>query len=332
MAKKKLTLSELSNELRLSKTLVSMVLNGKGDQHKISTKTQELVLKKAKELNYNPDSFARKLRTGKSHLIGLIIPDISNIFFARLARVIEDTLRKQKYNLIILSTDENPERERGLIDLLLSWQVDGFIVAPCQEKPDYFLELTKNEDLPFVFIDRHYNNNKLSKVIINNEESATKAVEFLVQKKKKSITYFNLTPSHLSSLAERRKGFSSTAKKHKIPHEVVDINYNSIEKDLEKYFVLNKKRNKPDAFLTANNNIAIPLLQLLERNSLLKTKPIEICSFDDHPAFEISTPKVSAIAQPVDDIAKKAAQLLLQKLKQEGLVKKIVLNTKLIKR
>ena len=103
---RKLQLEDLSKKLGVSKTLISMVINGKGNQYGISKKTQARVLDAISELNYYPNKFAKSLRTGKSYFIGLIVTDISNPFYSTIAKNIETLLFESEYNLMVCSTDE----------------------------------------------------------------------------------------------------------------------------------------------------------------------------------------------------------------------------------
>ena len=112
---KKTSLADIAKSLNVSKALVSIVLNGKGDAHGINEDTQKRVLAKAKELNYKPNAIARGLRTGKSNTLGLIVADISNAFYAKICRAIEEKAWKKGYHLMISSSEENPERESELI-------------------------------------------------------------------------------------------------------------------------------------------------------------------------------------------------------------------------
>lgn len=334
MVAKRVSLSELAKILGVSKTLVSMVLNGKGDENKISPKTQKLVLKKAKELNYTPHSFARKLRTGKSNLLGLIVPDISNIFFARIARVMEDVCHEHGYNLIIFSSDENPEREIELIQLLKNWQIDGYIVAPSVKDFSFY----KNEYTPFVMIDRYVEDKNIPRVVVDNEKGAFDATQYLIDNKKKNIIYFNITPSHLSSIIERKRGFEKAINQNKsVKGQSLDISFDDLAAELEmqvKKLVLFAS-SKPDAIFTSNNSIALELLSVFKKLTGGVPKDISICSFDEHPIFELVSPAISSIAQPIDDIGRNAVEILLSKIDKKNRKDnrdQISLPTKLIKR
>src|SRR5687767_15838540 len=108
---KRTTINDLAKALNLSPTLISMVLNGKGDQNKISKTTQKRVLQMAKKMGYTPNQSARALRTGRTNVIGLIVPDIANAFYSGLARRFEELLQQQNYRIILGSTDEDEEKE-----------------------------------------------------------------------------------------------------------------------------------------------------------------------------------------------------------------------------
>src|SRR6185369_7927996 len=119
---KKLQLEDLSKQLGYSKTLISMVLNGKGNQYGISKKTQATVLDAIAKLNYSPNKFAKSLRTGKSYFIGLIVTDIANPFYSTIAKSIESVLFESEYNLMVCSTDESEEREKMLVEMMVNQQ------------------------------------------------------------------------------------------------------------------------------------------------------------------------------------------------------------------
>ena len=120
----RVTIKDIAREAGVSVTTVSRVLNNKAD---VSDKTREKVLKIIDRLNYNPNSIARGLVMNKTYTIGLIVPDISNAFFAEIAKAIEDELREYGYSVIFCNTDNDKDREKESIDLLRSKQVDGLI-------------------------------------------------------------------------------------------------------------------------------------------------------------------------------------------------------------
>ncbi len=148
---KRLQLEDLSRELGYSKTLISMVLNGKGNQYGISKKTQAAVLDAVAQLDYSPNKFARALRTGKSFFIGLIVADISNPFYSRIAKNIETVLFGKGYNLMVCSTEENVEKEKKLVEMMVNQQgVDGLIIASSCDNSDFIAVHVLVKHQPFI--------------------------------------------------------------------------------------------------------------------------------------------------------------------------------------
>src|SRR5690606_37346752 len=122
---KKASLKDIAESLGVSKALVSLVLNDKGDERGINKQTQEKVRQKAKELNYIPNQYARGLRIGRTNTIGLIVPDISNSFYGILCKSIEQEAYLRGYNLIISNTYEDSQKEKKLITDLINRNIDG---------------------------------------------------------------------------------------------------------------------------------------------------------------------------------------------------------------
>ncbi|MGZ3885464.1 MAG: LacI family DNA-binding transcriptional regulator, partial [Mucilaginibacter sp.] len=212
---KRLQLEDLSKQLGYSKTLISMVLNGKADQYGISKKTQAIVLDAVSKLDYTPNKFAKALRTGKSNFIGLIVADISNPFYSTIAKNIESTLFDRGYNLMVCSTNEDEEREKKLIDMMIHQQgVDGIIIASTFKNADFFNNPRYNKT-PMVFIDRIlplFNGNF---VVTDNYGGSREIVEALIKKNCKKILCLSVTPSYISTIDDRIKGYTDAVEKQR---------------------------------------------------------------------------------------------------------------------
>ncbi|MBN1987210.1 MAG: LacI family DNA-binding transcriptional regulator, partial [Prolixibacteraceae bacterium] len=142
---KKTSLNDIAQKLGVSKTLVSLVLNGKAREHRISEEVQKKVLKLAKELNYRPNQIAQGLRTGKTNTLGLIIADIANPFFGKLGREIEKEASLHGYRVMFCSSDEKAENSKKQIEVLQQGQVDGFIISPPEESEEQIRSLLKSK-------------------------------------------------------------------------------------------------------------------------------------------------------------------------------------------
>lgn len=331
---KRITINDLAKALDLSPTLISMVLNGKGDENKINKETQKKVHEMAKKLNYTPNQNARALRTGKTFVIGLIVPDISNAFYSRLAREFEDLLEHKGYRLILGSTDEDAEKEKKLIKLFIDQNVDGIIAASTLNNDKAYHEII-NAGKAVVLFDRVFSKSTIHSVSVENSNGAFIAVEILFKKGKKNIGYLSLTPQHISPLSERKSGFNEAIKKFKLkftPSQMCEIKFDEVYSGFDKAFgAWIKKNSSIDAMVVANNSLTFQLMKFLKANP--KLSQFSIISFDDHMAFELASPPISAIAQPVEEIAIASVQLLLDVLENKiSKTKKIVLPVSIILR
>ena len=334
---KRITISDLANELGLSKTLVSMVLNGKGDQYNINVDTQKRVIELAKKLNYRPNQNARSLRTGRSNSIGFIIPDISNAFYARIARVLESELEKFDQRLLICSSDEDPEREKELVDFLMSRNTDGLIVASCLKQSWFYVSAIEG-GFPVVLIDRKfYDNAKIPSVSVGNQEAAFEAVDKMINSGKKNIYMLTLTPEYISSLRDRRNGFTEALKKHGIEDKgkIIEVSHSNTSAELMQKVGKLLESDKPDGFFVSNNLLTVDLLKYLRERNMEIPGEVAVISFDDIPLFNFITPSITAIAQPVEDIAKEVARMIMKQINNnnvELVEENIVLGTTLVNR
>ena len=312
---KKIVLNDIALSLGVSKALVSMVLNHQGDKNGISKPTQERVWQRARELNYIPNHIARGLRLGKSMMIGLIVPDIANVFFSRIARKIEDIANKAGYNLIISSSDENTERELQLIRKFTERQVDGLIVATTQPDKTELTQLIR-DGIPVVLIDRSLGIKEMDYIGVDNSEGSFSAINHLIGEGYRKIALLKPGPSHLQNLHDREKGYRKALLKAGIKvneRYIREIPFVNLE---ERAFVelTGLVDMGIEAIFTTNNRLAVATLQFARKNGLTIPNDLALVTFDDLDLFEIGHPTVSAVAQPVAEMAEAAANRLINKL------------------
>ncbi|MDX9771373.1 MAG: LacI family DNA-binding transcriptional regulator [Tenuifilaceae bacterium] len=316
---KKISLADIATALGVSKTLVSLVINGKGNEHGISKDTQRRVLEKINELNYSPNVLARGFRTGKTNTIGLIVSDIANRFYSRIARRVEDYAWDKGYSVVICSTDENVEKEKQQIKMLLERKVDGLIISSSHENFESIGKLLNS--IPHVLIDRTFNNIESPQVYADNYRGAQLAANHIVSQGIKNIAMLSITPEYISTIKERTEGFISTLDKHHIsvpPEWNIRIPYKDMEVAVEgRLKMLKQSENLPEAIFTLNNNLTSHCLLALRKLSLSIPNDIALIGFDDMLYFSFTQPSVSAIAQPIEQIGEKAFDLLLRKINRE---------------
>ncbi len=314
-----------------------MVLNGKGDHYGVSKKTQELVLKAVEQWGYTPNRFAKSLRTGKSHFAGLIISDISNPFYSTIARHVEALLFEKGYNLMVCCAEEDEDRERLMVETLLQQQaVDGLIVATAQRDVGFY-DSGLVSRLPVVFIDRVVPGGAGHHVLTDNEGGAEQIVSHLLEEGNKQIVCMAITPLYLSTITHRINGYKKALKKAgyaKREEVVITIHYENIQAEIEQYLQgCLQRKIKPDAVFCLNNNIALNLLLCLRKKKFCRLSGIRVACFDDLEVFDLIDKKVTAVSQPVEEIGKQAATLLLKLIAGKGgEAGHTVLPTRLVRR
>lgn len=330
------SLSDIARELGVSKTLVSMVLNNKADENGISKKTQKKVLKLAKEMNYKPNLMARGLRMGRTDTVGLVVSDIANPFYSKMARHIEDFLAKNNYHLVICSTDEDPDKEQRIVKLMREKQFDGIIISSSAKKSDGFKQLLR-EDYPFVLIDRKMKNLKANYVGIDNYTATFNAVKQVVDKGQKRIAAFAISPSYVSSVRDRVSGYIDAVEASGLDYGkkyLVDIPFSDVRGSVKSELLkLMKSKEKIDALFAVNNNVAIACLEVFRELKFKIPDDLSFLSFDDTDAFKLTTPTITAIDQPLEEICGNAVEILLAEIRKPKKSKKqVVLTPRLIVR
>ncbi len=327
---KKVSLKDIAESLGVSKALVSLVLNNKGDERGINKQTQEKVRNKAKELNYIPNQYARGLRVGRTNTIGVIVPDISNVFYGKLCKAIEQEAYARGYNLIISNTYEDAQKEKKLISDLINRNIDGLILASSFDDKNEIKGL-QLENFPLVLVDRTFDDFNVDSVAVSNKAGAKQALEFLYSQGVKKPVCFSISPVYVSSVAERVKGYLESldnpenAKLYQIQHDNIQVQVSQALKEIE--------QTDHDGIFCANNRLAKAILKASSQEKK-DLSHLKIISFDDIEIFDLVNPKISAISQPIAEIGKNAVHLLIDKLekKEAHKVQQLVLETKLIVR
>ncbi len=316
---KKTSLNDIAQQLGVSKTLVSFVLNGKGKEFRISDDICKKVIDLAKELNYQPNRIAQGLRTGKTNTIGLIIADIANQFFGKLGREIEQEAARHGYRVIFCSSDENPEKSKQQIAMLQQSQVDGFIISPPMNSEEQIRSLSKS-NIPYVLIDRYFPEIESNYIVIDNFDAAYRATSHLLKLGRKRIA--NLTVNlDLVIMKERTEGY-----KQALRDAGVEIDENLVKvlpfthdnKDIDRTIkdLVGKRNNKKaDAILFSTSKLGIMGIECISALGLKIPEDLAIVSFDDPDAYRICVSPVTVINQPLKEIGKMAVQVLLNKIK-----------------
>lgn len=204
-------MKDIAEDLGVSLVTVSKVLRNKTD---VGEETRRRVLKRVKELNYQPNMLARGLASGKSFSIGLIVPDLVHTFFAEMAKGVSAGLRAESYQLILASAEEEPELERQEIEHLLARGVDALLIASCQNDSAGLKSLMKSKT-PFLLLDRTLPKLKAHFVGTDDVAVGCTATEHLIKQGRKRIAHIG--GDTISTSVGRLKGYKDALEKHRLP-------------------------------------------------------------------------------------------------------------------
>lgn len=331
---KKLSINDIANELHVAKSTVSFILNGKAKEKRISEELTERVLKFVEEKGYKPNQLAKSLSTGKTKMICLLVEKISDYFFSHIAFHLEALAYKNGYKIIYCSTENDPEKARELISLLRARHVDGYIITP-PAGIETEIQALLTDGLPVVLFDRYLPGIPTDYVGLDNYNGTYEAVEFLVNSSSKRIALVTLN-SDQTQMLERRDGYIAALKKHKLKPLVLKVPFeNNMETTVKQLVQFIKDNPDLDAIIFATNYLALSGIKAINESGLNIPSDIAVIAFDDHDVFNIYNPPISAIAQPLDEMAKQLFKILLDKLENKVRLKdlsKIIIHPELILR
>ena len=308
-------MDDIARDLQISKSTISFIINGKAKEMRISDKLAAKVLDYVKEKNYNRNSLAQSLRTGKSKIIGLIVEDIADAFFSSVARLIEEQAYKKGYKIIYCSTEDNPKKTIELINMFKGRNVDGFIITAPKGIEDEVALLLK-ENHPFVLFDRYFPELETNYVIINNFSGAKIAVDHLVAEGFKNIAFITLA-SDQTQMAERLKGYSEAVDNAKMKKFLLEIKFTAQQEKVVRQISSFLLKNKGiDAILFATNYLAIQGLQAIKELDLTIPDDIAVIGFDDHAFFKVFNPAISAVSQPMKNLSNSLIDVLFKEMNE----------------
>jgi LacI family transcriptional regulator len=330
---RKPSLKDIANEVGVSTTLVSYVLNNL-KEGRISKEIAQKIRDVAQRLNYRPNQIAKSLKTSKTFTIGLIVADISNPFSSTLARIVEDEANKFNYTVIFGSSDENQSKSARVIDTLLNRQVDGLIISPPADSEAQMVELQK-QDIPFVLLDRYFPSVKTNYVALNNHAAALMATEHLIESGCKRIGMINYKTS-LFHLQERKRGYLTALKKHEMPFKktwlrLVDISNNKAETEKAVRDVISLDESV-DGLVFASNIIAAHGLKFINTLPIKVPDDLAIVSFDETEALDLFYAPLTYIKQPLREMGAMATKILLENIGSNNRITQVDMEPELIVR
>ena len=332
--KKKSTIYDVAKIAGVSPSTVSRVMNF---PEIVAGDTRQKVMNAVKELSYIPNMMAANMPRRRTNYIGLIIPDITNIFFSNLVRGVQDVCEKHGYSVLVVNSDDSQEKEGRYLKLLYSRRVDGVILTVAgyreEEFPEEELSLLKKVNI--VLIDREINGMTTPIVKVNNFGGAYSAVKYLLTMGHKKILYLAGIEGTKTN-HERRKGYLSALKEAHISWKkelTADFRLDTAYHKIMYYWSkLENSDELPTAIFAANDLMAIGALKAFTQLKVRVPEEVSIMGFDNIPFSDCTYPPLTTIAQPTYLMGQKAVETLIKLINKKKIKKSIELETELIER
>jgi LacI family transcriptional regulator len=313
------SIKDIAREVGVSTTTVSFVLNGKAREKRISEELKVRIEETAQRLNYRPNHVARGLRTGQSHTLGLIVEDISNPFFAHLARHVEHEADRSGYTVMFCSTENDEPKAERLVYMMRHRQMDGFIIVPTpgmQEEVGRLVEMGK----PVVLVDRYFPGLDICHVAVDNYRGAREAVSLLVGKGYRRIGIVTLESSQ-TQMREREQGFRDAMSDQGLEvteGRVLHIPFDSTDgqASLEISGMLYRESDMDAVFFTTNY-LGVSGLEAIRNSGKRIPTDMGVVSFDDSVLFRLGSPTVSVVSQPIREMGRAAVRMILAMIRKE---------------
>lgn len=309
-----ITLKEIAGLAGVSVSTVSLVLNNK--PCRISQSTKDNINAIAGEYNYKPNVIARSLVTKETKTLGLIVPDIGNIFFSTLVKSLELNCRREGYTLIIVNSDENSKEDFSLIDLLIARGVDGLFLIISNETylhKDKLIDKLDNLDIPFIMIDRIYDDYECNKVYSDNYEGTNKAIKYLIEAGHTKIACLSHSIAVKNTLS-RLNGYLHAMESYeiKVPPEYILLGdytpqsgYDACEHLLA---------TDATAILVCNDMMALGLMKHLYERGYKVPDSYSIISYDNQLSSYQLDVSITSLDQNIKQLGYHACDLMMQKL------------------
>lgn len=295
----------------VSTSTVSRVMN---NNTPVSEEKMKRVLKAIKHTNFVPNEIARCLYKKSSKLIGVIVPNLQNLFFLEMVRAIEDRVYKRGYKLILCNSNDNITKEIDNIRFLKTMNAEGVILLTSAGNTDKYIS---DFDMPFIVLDRDINNtNKIINIECNHYKGVTLATKHLIKCGCKSIVHLSGS-KHLSSAKKRLTAYLDVCKSYNVLPKVIAIGFNpSININI--FDKISSIHSNVDGIICGNDMVAIKLCKELNDKSINVPNQIQIIGFDDIEFCKMVSPSITTIKQPLAEMGKYSVDTLLDFI--EGII------------
>ncbi len=332
--KRNTTLKELAQELELSISTVSRALN---DHPDISVATKKRVQKLAKQMHYAPNLFARGFRSQETHILGVIVPNISHLFTSTILKGILEEAELRGYRVIISESKNSETKQIEMLTTMAQFGVDGILMSLARKTTilDEILQILNR--MPMVLFDKVSDKIPCTQVVIDEEEAAFHAVEHLINLGKKRIAILKETENSFNS-EKRFAGYIRALKEHEITIDeklILSTEDISLKNGRRLTNILLSMKKRPDAIFAITDNAAIGAIIALHKYKVKIPEEIAVVGFSNSVNSTIIQPALTTVDQPGDKIGRTAVMFLIEEIenpKNDVITKTVEIKTNLIVR
>jgi LacI family transcriptional regulator len=325
---KRINMKYIAEKAGVSISTVSLVLN---ERPGVKRETRRRVLEIARKYHYIPNHIARSLVTRKTSTVGIIVPDISEVFYGTLVKIMQDALDRSGYSMMLCNAENNQHKERYYISFLVEKGTDGIIMVPCSGAN---ADLIQAISTPVVFVDRCIPELQKSYVGIDNRKAAREATEHLIRLGHRKIACL-AGPPEASINEERITGYREALEAHGLsvdPGGILPTDL-TVQGGYDATMLLLSLESVPTAVFTSGDTCAIGVYEALAEKSILVPEEMAIVGFDDMKFAPFLRVPLTSVHQPLEHMGQTAVELLLKTLR-EGAVQpqRIIMDAPLIVR
>ncbi len=309
------TIRDVAKLAGVSISTVSLALNGSGP---VSTETYSRVWDAAQAVGYAPNPVAQSLKSGRARLIGMVVGDISNPFFGRLLKEVERLALEKNHLVIVSDSGLDPVRERAILEAMSGQRVAGIILSPHAYSLGH-IEYVRSLAMPIVLIDHKIEGLDVDFVASDNVLASAMLTEHVIRFGHRRIAHI-AGRAGLWTAERRKDGFRNTMIAAGLDVDeslILDGDYEG-ERAYEQAMRLLTRADRPTAIIAANNVMALGALQAMNDLGFKCPDEISLASIDDVPWGNVIQPRLTMVVQTVDDMARIATELLMDRINARG--------------
>jgi len=309
------TIYDVAREAGVSMATVSRVVNGNPN---VKPSTRKKVMETIERLGYRPNAVARGLASKKTTTVGVVIPDISNPFYAEVTRGVEDIAKMYHYNIVLGNSDQQKPKELDLIDTFLEKQVDGLLFMGRQITPEHEA-VFESAHVPVVLCATRDEKRRFPAVNINHRLASSEATHHLIESGHRRIAFIGGSLEEPQKGLAKLEGYREALESAALPFDeqlvrIGDYRYDSGYTAMKQLLELD---DPPTAVFCASDEMAVGAIHAIQDKGLRVPDDVEVIGYDDVPLASMMRPKLTTVAQPMYDLGAVAMRLLTKFMNHE---------------